>query len=236
MDGFPKRDRARTPIAAALICIMVASPGARAEQKPLWEFGLGPGALALMDYRGANTSHVYPLPVPYFVYHGKYLRADHNGLTGQLFDRQFAELHISLSATPHVRNSAARSGMPNLRPTVEIGPALDLRLWRSGDSRVKLDLLTSARSVITIEAAPRAIGWLLDPHLKLDIDAQAGAAGWKLGLLAGPLFATRRYNRYFYTVARQPTRHPAVPRTRHPAAIPEASSSHRSLNAFPAIG
>lgn len=101
---------------------------------------------------------------------------------------------------------------------------------------MKLDLLTSARSVITIEAAPRAIGWLLDPHLNLDIDAQAGAAGWKLGLLAGPLFATRRYNRYFYTVARQPTRHPAVPRTRHPAAIPEASSSHRSLNAFPAIG
>lgn len=201
MRGFPKRPRNRTPIVAALVGIVAAARGAHADQKPLWEFGLGPAALALMDYRGANTSHVYPLPVPYFVYRGKYLYADRHGLKGKIFDRRFAELHISLSATPPVRNNAARSGMPNLRPTVEIGPALDLRLWRSAEDRVKLDLRASARSVITVEAAPHAIGWLLDPHLNVDIDAPAGAAGWKLGLLAGPLFATRRYNEYFYTVA-----------------------------------
>lgn len=71
-------------------------------------------------------------------------RADHNGLKGKLFDRRFAELNIGSSATPPVCNSAARSGMPNLRPTVEIGRALDLRLWRSGESRVKLDSYRSA--------------------------------------------------------------------------------------------
>ena len=201
MRGLRKRPRHGAPFAAALICIVAGAPGARADQKPLWEFGLGPAALALMDYRGANTSHVYFLPVPYFIYRGKYLRADRHGLKGKIFERPFAELHVSLSATPPVRNNAARSGMPNLRPTVEIGPALDLRLWRSKADRVKLDLRASARSVITVEAAPRAIGWLLDPHLNVDVDAPAGAAGWKLGLLAGPLFATRRYNEYFYSVA-----------------------------------
>jgi MipA family protein len=30
-----------------------------------------------------------------------------------------------------------------------------------------------------------------------------GQAGWNLGLLAGPVFTDRRYNRYFYEVAPQ---------------------------------
>ncbi len=187
----------------ALVTSLIWSASASADQKPLWEFGLGPGALVLMDYRGADTSHAYPLPVPYFVYRGKFLQADRDGLKGKLFDQRFAELHISLSATPPVRESAARIGMPDLRSTVEVGPALDLRLWRSAHERVKFDLLLSARTAMTVEARPRGIGWLLDPHLSVDIDSPAGATGWKLGLLAGPLFQTRRYNDYFYTVAPQ---------------------------------
>ncbi len=190
-------------LAGVLASALAASAVARADQKPLWEFGLGPGALVLMDYRGAATSHAYPLPVPYFVYRGKFLQADRDGLKGKLFDQKFAELHISLSATPPVRASAARSGMPDLRPTVEGGPALDMRLWRSAEERVKLDFLLSARTAITIEHSPRSIGWLIDPHISLDIDFPLGAMGWKLGLLAGPLFATRRYHDYFYTVAPQ---------------------------------
>jgi outer membrane scaffolding protein for murein synthesis (MipA/OmpV family) len=190
-------------LAGVLAGALAACAVARADQKPLWEFGLGPGALVLMDYRGAATSHAYPLPVPYFVYRGKFLQADRDGLKGKLFDQKFAELHISVSATPPVRASAARSGMPDLRSTVEVGPALDMRLWRSAEERVKLDFLLSARTAITIEHSPRSIGWLIDPHVSVDIDSPFGAMGWKLGLLAGPLFATRRYHDYFYTVAPQ---------------------------------
>ena len=188
-------------VLAAALSGVLACAAVRADQKPLWEFGLGPAALVLRDYRGADTSHAYPLPVPYFVYRGKFLEADRDGLKGKLFDQRFAELHISASATPPVRASATRSGMPDLRPTVEVGPALDVRLWRSAEERVKLDFLLSARSAITIEHSPRGIGWLIDPHFSVDIDAPAGATGWKLGLLAGPLFATRRYHDYFYSVA-----------------------------------
>jgi outer membrane scaffolding protein for murein synthesis (MipA/OmpV family) len=73
--------------------------------KPLWEFGLGPAALILRDYRGANTSHAYPLPAPYFVYRGKFLQADRDGLKGKIFDQKLVELHISVSATPPVRRA-----------------------------------------------------------------------------------------------------------------------------------
>jgi len=157
----------------------------------------------LRDYRGASSSHAYPLPFVYFIYRGRFLRSDREGVRGRLFDERFVELHISLSATPPVRNAAARSGMPDLRSTVEIGPELDFRLWRSAQERVKLDFLAAARTAITIEARPQVIGWVFDPHLNVEFDSPGGASGWKLGLLTGPLFANRRYNDYFYTVAPQ---------------------------------
>jgi len=188
-----------------LLCAAGLLPctSARADEQPLWELGLGPAMLWLRDYRGASSSHAYPLPLVYFVYRGKYLRSDRDGIRGKIFDQRLVELHISLSATPPVRNAAARSGMPGLRSTVEIGPELDVRLWRSAQERVKLDFLTAARSAITIEAKPKAVGWILDPHLTLDIASPGGLTGWKLGLLTGPLFTTRHYNDYYYTVAPQ---------------------------------
>ncbi|HET7757389.1 MAG TPA: MipA/OmpV family protein [Steroidobacteraceae bacterium] len=174
---------------------------AAAEPLPLWEFGLGVGALAFNDYRGADTSHVYPLPVPYFVYRGSFLQSDHNGLRGRLFEQDRIELNVSAAATTPVRNDSARAGMPDLRSTVEIGPSLNARLWRSADERLQLDLRLPARAAFTVEASPRAIGWSCAPHLNLDIAAQPGPRGWKLGLLAGPLYATRRYDDYYYSVA-----------------------------------
>lgn len=191
----------------AWLLLVAAAPlaftSARAEEKPLWELGVGPAMLWLRDYRGASSSHAYPLPLVYFVYRGKFLQSDREGVRGKIFDEKLVALHISLSATPPVRNAAARSGMPGLRSTVEIGPELDFRLWRSQEERVKLDFLAAARSAITIEAKPKAVGWILDPHLTLDIDSPGGLTGWKLGLLTGPLFATHHYNDYYYTVAPQ---------------------------------
>lgn len=191
------------PATLVALTALLGTTSARADEQPLWELGLGPAMLVLRDYRGASSSHAYPLPLVYFVYRGKYLRSDRDGLKGKIFDEKLVELHISLSATPPVRNAAARSGMPGLRSTVEIGPELDVRLWRSAEERVKLDLLAAARSALTIQAKPQVVGWILDPHLTLDVDSPGGLTGWKLGLLTGPLFATRHYNDYYYTVAPQ---------------------------------
>jgi outer membrane protein len=203
METLHWRGRRRPSATTALLFSLLGCLRAQADEKPLWELGLGPALLVLRDYRGASSSHAYPLPFAYFVYRGKFLQADRDGLKGKLFDQKFLELHISLSATPPVRNPAARSGMPGLRSTVELGPALDARLWHSAEEGVKFDFLASARSAFTVQAIPHEIGWVLDPHLNLDIDSPGGAAGWKLGFLTGPLFATRDYNDYFYTVAPQ---------------------------------
>lgn len=176
---------------------------AQAEQKPLWELGLGVGAIVFRDYRGADSAHALPLPVPYFVYRGRYLQADRDGMNSRLFNREQIELRLSLNATPPVSQSSTRSGMTRLRPTVEAGPSLDLQLWKSSESQVKLALNLPLRAAVTIESPPRAIGWFFAPHVNVDIADALGQQGWTLGLQAGPLFADRRYHDYFYTVAPQ---------------------------------
>ncbi|MGH8185152.1 MAG: MipA/OmpV family protein [Steroidobacteraceae bacterium] len=176
---------------------------AAAEEKPLWEAGLGVGALVFPDYRGSDEIKVYPVPVPYFVYRGPFLRADREGVRGELFDRDFVELSISVSATIPVRSedNGARRDMPDLRPTLELGPSLDLHLWRSADERVKVDLIMPFRVPVTIEHSPRSLGWVFSPRLNLDIDDVAGYTGWSFGAGAGPLFAADRFHEYFYSVA-----------------------------------
>lgn len=176
---------------------------AHGDPKPLWELGLGTGALIFHDYRGADALHAYPVPVPYIVYRGRILRSDHNGVRGRIFNDERIELNLSINGTTPVRNDSARHGMPDLRPTLEVGPSLDAHLWKSADTLLRLDLRLPARAAFTLEASPRVVGVFLAPYLNLDIAQRRGDEGWKLGLLAGPLFATRRYDEYFYRVAPQ---------------------------------
>lgn len=183
-----------------LLCIALHAQ-AYAEEEPLWEAGLGVGALVFPDYRGSDEVRAYPIPVPYFVYRGEFLKADREGMRGEIFDRDYAELSISLNATIPVQSddNEARAGMPDLDSTIEIGPSLDFHLWRSMDERVQVDLIVPLRAPVTVESSPRVIGWVFSPRLNLDIQ-NFYASGWDFGAGIGPLFADRKYHDYFYSV------------------------------------
>ena len=187
---------------ATLAALCVPAHG---ESLPLWEFGFGVGGLFFNDYRGARATHVYPAPVPYFIYRGEFLQADREGLHGRLFNRRYVELEISANATAPVfsSNSAIRAGMPNLEPTIELGPALLWHLWRRGDQRLRLDAHLPVRESFTVTSRPTAIGAIFAPSLNLDYLGAGRLAGWNLGVMAGPLYAQRRYHEYFYSVAPQ---------------------------------
>jgi outer membrane scaffolding protein for murein synthesis (MipA/OmpV family) len=177
------------------------APAAHSEEKPLWEFGMGVGAIEFPDYRGSDEMHVYPVPVPYFVYRGRFLKADRNGVRGELFDRRYAELNVSVNGTIPV-NSAdndARRGMPDLKPTFELGPSLDLHVWRSTDERMKLDVVMPVRVPITIESSPQSLQWTFAPRLNIDFD-NVGRTGWNFGAGIGPVFAADRFHDYYYSV------------------------------------
>jgi outer membrane scaffolding protein for murein synthesis (MipA/OmpV family) len=190
--------------ALATIALALAGAGAAAQgrEEPLWEAGAGMAALHLPDYRGASQSRWYALPVPYFVYHGEFFKADRHGVRGVLFESDRVDFNLSLGASLPVDSSRSevRQGMPDLRASVELGPSLDLTLWRSGDRLAKVDLRLPLRGAVTIESDPRYIGLQFFPHLNLDVVDVGGFAGWKLGVLAGPVYTDRRYNQYFYAV------------------------------------
>jgi len=196
---FSFRRQAR--LLLALICAFLGS-FIHAEEKPLWEAGLGAGGLLFPDYRGSDESQAYPIPVPYFIYRGRFLRADKEGVRGKLFDREFAELSMSVNATIPVNSdrNAARRGMPDLKPTLELGPSFDLHVWKSEDANARLDVVMPVRAPITLERSPKFIGWTFSPRLNLDVDNVAGLTGWTLGVGVGPIFADSKYHDYFYSV------------------------------------
>jgi outer membrane protein len=186
-----------------LLALAVLPTAALAEEKPLWELGLGIGGLLFPDYRGADESHVYPVPVPYFVYRGKFLKADRDGARAELLDRENLEINLSVNATIPVSSddNDARRGMPDLSPTFELGPSLDWHLWRSTDQRIRLDLVMPARLPVTVEGSPQALGWVFSPRFNLDVADVVGYTGWNFGAGVGPIFAEQKFHRYFYSVA-----------------------------------
>jgi MipA family protein len=177
-------------------------PPSQPQERPLWELGLGVGAVSFRDYRGSDTTHAYPVVVPYFIYRGRSFQADRSGVRSKFLHQDRLELNFSVNATTPVRNNTTRAGMPQLRPTVELGPSLDVHVWRSKSENVRLDVRLPVRAVATL-GRPGFIGWFFSPNINVDFLNAGGLPGWNLGFLTGPLFAARRYDEYYYSVAPQ---------------------------------
>lgn len=176
---------------------------AQAEQLPLWEAGAGAAALSFPDYRGSNERQNWLLPVPFLIYRGEYLQADERRMRGMFYKTDRVEVDFSFNGSVPVDSgkNEARRGMPDLDGTLEIGPALNIKLMETADRKVRTELRLPARGVLASDFSHvRHVGWIFQPNVSVDIRDPLGHAGWKLGLLAGPIFSDRRYHRYFYEV------------------------------------
>lgn len=208
------------------LCVFLLLAGAcreaSAEQRPLWEFGLGVAPITFPDYRGSDEQSGYALPLPYLIYRGERLKVDEDGPRGILFDTERAELDLSLNAAIPVDSddNDARAGMEDLDPTIEIGPVLKLHLTEKNASwRLRLDL--PLRAVIATDfSSVEHVGYLLHPQLWLDTP---GIAGWGVSMGVGPIFADRRYHDYYYGVS------PQFATAVRPAYDPDAGYSGASL-------
>jgi outer membrane scaffolding protein for murein synthesis (MipA/OmpV family) len=169
---------------------------------PLWELGAGVAAFSFPAYRGSDETKQFVLPVPYFVYRGQFLKADRDGLRARLFASDRVNLTVSAALSPPASSDdiRARAGMPDLRASFEVGPQLDLTLWRAEDRGRSLKLLLPLRTAYTLERSPQHIGWVFHPKLNLDVGDLPGLSGWNVGVQAGPLFGDRRQHAYYYGV------------------------------------
>jgi outer membrane protein len=184
-------------------CVLHTS--AMADEKPLWEIGLGVTALQLPAYRGSADTRTDVLPIPYLVYRGDHFKADKDGVRGVLFDSDMFEVNLSLAASPPVNSHdvKVRNGMPDLNSSLELGPSVDIKLWHSSGQDAKLRLFVPVRAAMTLESDPKFIGWQFTPRLNLDVANPLGYKGWTLAVVGGPVFGSREQHDYFYGVAPQ---------------------------------
>ena len=175
----------------------------RAAQLPLWEAGIGAAAISFPDYRGSDERSNYLLPLPYFVYRGEFLKADRQKVRGLFFKSDRLELDLSINGSVPVKSdkNRARRGMPDLDPSIEIGPSLNLKLHDSLDMRQRLELRLPLRAVISSDfRRANYQGIVFQPQLNLDTGNVFGISGLNMGLATGPVFADRHYHQFIYGV------------------------------------
>ena len=172
-----------------------------ADSLPLWELGIGGGAISLPEYRGAKETDRFAFPFIYPFYRGERIRADQDGLRGILFQSDKLKLNISADGNPGVDSNdvAARAGMPNLDPTLQLGPTLQVRLWEHGDRKMILNL--PVRGVIAIDGTDfNHVGYAASPHLTWYQEFDYADRHWRLGLSGGLEFGDQAYHDYYYGV------------------------------------
>ena len=174
---------------------------AHADELPLWEFGLGVAGLSFPDYRGSDQQRGYLLPLPYIQYRGDVFRIDREGAHGDFFRSDRLKLDISLNAGPPAKSSqdGARSGMPDIDPTIEAGPSLHVFLAHNTTRDRVWSLRLPLRAAVATDLRHvQRIGWVFEPNLNFDTTGLAG--GWDIGVAVGPMYASEEYHDYYYEV------------------------------------
>ena len=163
-----------------------------------WELGLGVGAVSGPDYRGSDEYRSFISPIPYFVYRGKIIRSDRDGVRGNFLRTDQYEFTVSASAsiTPETDKSTLREDMPELGSTLELGPSFNINL--TGDSFAEgWHLQIPWRAVFAIGAEDSGyIGSVFTPQFVYRNKLQE----WTLTYRAGVAFASEDYHDYYYKV------------------------------------
>jgi len=194
---------------AFCLLVLLAVPAARAEELPKWELGVGAGGVMVPDYKGSDQTRYLAMPFPYFAYRLDWLDADRDGVRAKFFDSDRIELNLSADGSAPLRrnHNRAREGMPGLDYILEVGPSLDVNIWKSPRKTRQLKLVMPVRQAFKMEGGIRSTGWTFSPHLDFDFAGlgrpDGSKEGWHLNLQAGPMFADRRYNAHFYDVAEE---------------------------------
>lgn len=197
--------RMLTPYLALCLLLLAFLGVCQADERPLWEAGIGVSGLTIPDYRGSNQQGFYALPLPYLIYRGDIVKLDRRGLYSLLFHTDQARLNFSADGGVPVesKHNTARSGMPDLDPTFQIGPSLEICPLGDCRSNGTLQFQLPIRAVFAIASDLshfRSIGAVAHPRVSIDLKDIGPGKGWNFGFSMGPFFATERYHDYYYSV------------------------------------
>ena len=164
---------------------------------PKLELGAALTTLEIPNYRGAQNTTRYFLPLPYIKYRGDRFKID-EGLQNFLLNSENLKLSISVSgALPVNDDNPERIGMAELDATLSLGPSLDYRLVQqgSGDWWLKFPL----RMAFTLNRDFSHIGQIFQPRLVWKKPMNY-FGDWKIRAAIGPVYASREFHNYYYGV------------------------------------
>lgn len=171
-----------------------AGPGLR----PLWELGAAGIGVSQQAYPGAEQQVRRGLVLPYFVYRGRFLRADRETAGLRAIKTENYELDVGFAASfgSRSRDIDARNGMRDLGTLVEFGPRLKWFLGAGpGGGRWRLDL--PVRGVFDLSDGAAHRGLAFEPELRFE---RRTLGGWLYGASVGAVFADQRLASTFYEV------------------------------------
>ncbi len=187
-----------------LIVLIVLSPAPTwGQERPLWELGAGFLILQAPDYRGSDENRRYLVPYPYFVYRGDILRVERDRISGRIFQTDRLLLDVSLNGGVPVKSSdnLDRRGLPDIDPTFEIGPSLNVTLLENRQDRYKLTLALPVRAAFSTDfSSVRHQGWVFHPRLVFEKADLITGSGVNMGISVGPRFTDAGYHRYVYAI------------------------------------
>ena len=186
-----------------LACLLCLPTLANADALPLWEIGVGGGALRIPDYRGAQNARNYPYPFAIPFYRGKYLRSDEDGVRGEVLMSERIKFDFSLDGNVPVKSSqvAVRQGMPDLAPSFQIGPALNIKLWHSAKEASSLIAFLPMRLAIAVDLPQlEHIGYTFSPRLNYNQKLELMGGNWHLGIGVGLEYGSESFHDYYYRV------------------------------------
>jgi len=173
------------------------------KQLPLWEAGFGGAFLYMPDYRGSDESRAYALPFPYVTYRGEIFKIDRESITGLLFKTNRMKLVFSPYGSVPVDSSKnkARQGMPNLDPTFEIGPSLEIIMFEDKERGYNVTFNLPVRAVFPTDFLHLIHqGWTFSPRLNIDWFERGPRRGWNFGMAIGSVFGDQTFHDYYYRV------------------------------------
>jgi outer membrane protein len=209
-----------------MLAFLVLPQKSFSAEKPLWELGIGGGFLLMPDYRGSDKTRAYLLPFPYAVYRGGIFRLEDKRISARLFATDRVTLEASGYGAVPVKSgdNDARTGMPDLDPTFEFGPAMRIKLLDSKENRYRLSIALPVRAVFSTDfSSVRYEGFVFSPRLNFEKGDVIPGTGLYLGVSTGPLFAENGYHEYFYEVE------PAYATVTRPAYSPGGGYSGSTL-------
>jgi outer membrane protein len=187
--------------AVLFILIFLLPKTAACAEKPLWEMGAGLALLQMPDYRGSDKNRLYVLPYPYFIYRGNVFKVDRERISGRLTDRLALDFSFFGQAPVKSSDNDARRGMPDLDPTFETGPSLNITLLDDRQADYKLNITLPIRAGFSTNfSSLRNEGWVFAPRLVFEKNDLIPKTGVNLGISIGPIFADSAFNSYYYSV------------------------------------